>query len=228
MRKIALLAVVAFAAACGSSSDPAPTGSTITGTVGNTAFTSAAQLSMVLSGDACTIAVAPGVQLGVSLALLDVANVAGTCSDSQTCISNSVNLGLVIAKVHVPTTAFPSVTAPPITTGTYQFADVSNLGGLAGITPDASGNISIFTGGVEAIGASPTCPTTGGYGISSGTMTVSSVSGSTITGSVSVNLVDGLGAAAGSLSGTFTTATNCTPTPAPSACTLLSEIIPVP
>jgi hypothetical protein len=226
MRKIALLVVVALATACGSSSDPAPTGSTITGTVGNAAFTSAAQLALVLSGDACTIAVAPGVQLGVSLALIDVANVAGTCSDAPTCISNSTNLGLVIAKVHVPTAALPSVTAPPFTTGTYQFADLNNLAGLAGITPDASGNISIFTGGVEILGAAPACTTTGGYGISGGTLTVSSVTGSTITGSVSVNLVSSTGAASGTLSGTFTTATNCTPSPAPSACTVLSDLIP--
>ncbi len=194
--------------------------------MGNGAFTSAAQLAMVLSGDACEIAVAPGVQLGVSIALIDVANVAGTCSDAQSCISNSTNLALVIAKVHVPTAAFPSVTAPPFTTGTYQFADVNNLAGLAGITPDASGNISIFTGGVEILGAAPTCTTTGGYGISAGTMTVSSVTGSTITGQVSVTLVDSNGAAAGTLSGTFTTATNCTPSPAPSACTVLSDLIP--
>ncbi len=225
MRKIALLAVVAFAAACGSSSDPAPTGASITGTTGTTPFTSASQLSMVTSGDACEIPQAPGIQLGVSLALLNVADVAGTCSAVDTCLPNSRNLMLVIAKVHVPSVAFPSVTAPPFTTGTYQYAD---LGNLAGITPDASGNISIFTGGVESVGASPACPTTGGWGIASGTMTVSSVSGSTITGSVTVNLVDGLGAAAGTLSGTFTTATNCTPSPAPSACDLLIDIIPVP
>ena len=59
------------------------------------------------------------------------------------------------------------------------------------ITPDASGNISIFTGGVEALGAAPACSTTAGYGISSGTLTITTVSGSTITGSVSVNLVNG-------------------------------------
>lgn len=224
MRKIALLAVVAFAAACGSS-DPAPTGASITGTTGTTPFTSASQLAMLASGDACEIAQAPGIQLGVSIALVNVADVAGTCSAMDTCLSNSRNLQLVIAKVHVPTPAFPSVTAPPFTPGTYQYADLNNL---AAITPDTSGNISIFTGGVETVGAAPACTTTGGYGISSGTMTISTVSGSTITGSVSVNLVDGLGAAAGTLSGTFTTATNCTPSPAPSACTLLADIVPVP
>lgn len=224
MRKIALLAVIALATACGSS-DPAPTGASITGTTGTTPFTSASQLAMLASGDACEIAQAPGIQLGVSIALVNVADVAGTCSSIETCLSNSRNLMLVIAKVHVPTTAFPSVTAPPFTTGTYQYADLNNLGA---ITPDTSGNISIFTGGVESVGAAPTCSLTGGYGISSGTMTVSTVSGSTITGTVSVNLVDGLGAAAGTLSGTFTTATNCTPSPAPSACTLLSELVPVP
>ncbi len=224
MRKIALLALVALATACGSS-DPAPTTYSITGTVGNGAFTSASQLAVVASGNACTIPQAPGIELGVSLALVNVANVAGTCSDAQSCIGNSTNLQLVIAKVHVPTTAFPSVTAPPFTTGTYQFADLNNL---AGITPDTSGNISIFTGGVEIVGASPACNTTGGYGISSGTMTVSTVSGSTLTGTVSVTLVSLTGAPAGTLSGTFTTASNCTPSPAPSACDILIDLIPVP
>jgi hypothetical protein len=225
MRKIALLALVALATACGSSSDPAPTTYSITGTVGTGAFTSASQLALVLSGNACTIAQAPGVELGVSLAVANVADVAGTCAEiNQSCLANSRNLQLVIAKVHVPTTAFPSTSAPPFTPGAYQYADLNNL---AGITPDASGNISIFTGGVEALGAAPACSTTAGYGISSGTLTISTVSGSTLTGSLSVNLVNAsTGAAAGSLSGTFTTATNCTPSPAPSACDLLTSLIP--
>lgn len=225
MRKIALLAVVAFGAACGSSSDPAPAGASVTGTVGTTSFTSASQLALVLSGNACTIAQAPGIQLGVSLAAVNVADVAGTCSEIiQSCISNSRNLQLIIAKVHVPTTAFPSTNAPPFTVGSYQYADLNNL---AAISPDASGNISIFTGGVEALGAAPTCTTTAGYGVSSGTLTISTVSGSTLTGSLSVTLVNAsTGAPAGSLSGTFTTATNCTPSPAPSACDLLTSIIP--
>lgn len=226
MRKIALIAVAAFAAACGDSSSDNGGGTTgITGTVGTSSFTSASQLAVVASGDGCTLpTLAPGISLGVSLAAINVANVAGTCSDAQTCISNSTNLQLVIAKVHIPSTTFPSVTAPPFTTGTYEFFNLSNPSGTP--TVDANGNIAIFTGGVELVGASPTCPTTGGYGISSGTMTISSVSGATLTGTVSVNLVNGLGAAAGSLSGTFTTATNCTPSPAPSACDLLSGLIP--
>ena len=226
MRKIALLAVVALGAACGgSSSDPAPAGASITGTVGTAPFTSASQLALVLSGNACTIAQAPGIQLGVSLAAVNVADVAGTCSEiNQSCLANSRNLQLVIAKVHVPSTAFPSTTAPPFTPGAYQYADLNNLGA---ITPDASGNISIFTGGVEVLGAAPACSTTAGYGVSSGTLTISTVSGSTLTGTVSVTLVNAsTGAAAGSLSGTFTTATNCTPSPAPSACALLTSIIP--
>lgn len=224
MRKIALLAVVAFAAACGSSSDPAPTGSTITGTVGTTAFTSASQLALVASGNACTIPQAPGIALGVSLALLDVSDAAGTCTSA--CVPTSRSLGLVIAKVHVPTTQFPSTDAPPFTTGAYQFADLTNL---AGITPDASGNIAIFTGGLATLGAAPACDPLvgGGYFIGTGsTMTVSTVSGSTLTGTLNINLFSSsTGLAAGSLTGGFTTATNCTPSPAPSACDLLNGIL---
>lgn len=226
MRKIALIAVAALAAACGGSSNndtPTPTG--ISGTVGTTPFTSASQLAVVASGDGCTLpTLAPGIQLGVSLAAINVANLAGTCADSASCISNSTNLQLVIAKVHIPSVALPSVAAPPFTPGTYEFFNVSNPSGTPSV--DANGNIAIFTGGVEVVGAAPTCTTTNGYGISSGTMTISTVSGSTLTGTVSVNLVNGLGQAAGSLSGSFTTAGNCTPSPAPSACDLLSSLIP--
>ena len=227
MRKIALLAVVAFAAACGGSSDPAPTSPSITGTIGTAAFTSASQLALVASGNGCTLpTLAPGIAVGVSLAAVNVADLAGTCADSASCISNSRNLQLVIAKVHVPNVAFPDTNAPPFTPGTYQYFDIANPTGTP--TIDANGNLGIFIGGVEVVGAAPTCSTTGGYGISSGTLTISTVSGSTITGSVTVNLVDGLGAAAGTLSGTFTTATNCTPSPAPSACDLLNQYIPSP
>ena len=83
MRKIALLAVVAFAAACGSSSDPAPTGSSITGTIGTAAFTSASQLALVRPGDACTTARWPRASSSASRSpLVNVADVAGTCSRS--------------------------------------------------------------------------------------------------------------------------------------------------
>ena len=42
MRKIALLSLMVFAAACGSSSDPTPpAGASITGTIASAAFTSA-------------------------------------------------------------------------------------------------------------------------------------------------------------------------------------------
>ena len=143
MRKIALLAVVAFAAACGSSSDSAPAGASIAGTVGTAPFTSASQLALVASGNACTIAQAPGVQLGVSLALMNVADVAGTCSQiNSSCLPNSRNLQLIIAKVHVPTTTFPSTTAPPFTPGAYQYADLNNLAGASPPTRAATSRSS--------------------------------------------------------------------------------------
>ncbi|HQR30321.1 MAG TPA: hypothetical protein PLL32_07915 [Anaeromyxobacteraceae bacterium] len=227
MRKIAILSLALFAAACGSSSDPVPTAESITGTVGGAAFTSASQLAMTKASNACEIALAP-VPLGVSLALVNVSDVAGTCTQAdQGCLSNSRNLQLFIAKVHVPNATFPNSDAPPFTTGTYTYADVANFDPTTLLPDPVTGNISIFTGAVEAFSTAPVCDTTGYYLISSGTMTVTSVAGSTISGTVSVNLVvPGTTTAAGTLSGTFTTANICTDTSGMTACQMLNGILP--
>jgi hypothetical protein len=222
MRKLALLAVVAFAAACGSSSTSPPTDARISGQVNTRMYTSASQLAVVTSGDTCTITQAPGFTLGVSLATVQVSDLAYTCA-TPTCLTNARNLRLVIAKVHVQPagTANP---APPFTTGTYQFA---NLNALGGITPDAAGNIAIFTGDLTTLGAAPVCNplANGQYTVGpTSTLTVTSVSGSVLTGNVGVQLMSGSDLADG-LGGTFTTENNCTPSPAPSACVLLNEII---
>jgi hypothetical protein len=229
MRKIALLSLMVFAAACGSSSsDPTPTGPSITGTVGGAAYTSASQLAVTKASNACEISLAPGIPLGVSLALVNVADVAGTCAQvDQGCLSNSRNLQLLIAKVHVPNATSPSSDAPPFTTGNYTYADLANFDPTSLVPDPVTGNISIFTGAVEAVGATPACDTTALYQISSGTMTVSSVTGSTITGTISVNLVvAGTTTAAGTLSGTFSTANICTDSSGTTACQLLNGILP--
>ncbi len=222
MRKLALLAVVAFAAACGSSSSPTPSGNVISGTVGTTAFTSASQLAVVTSGDACSIPQALGVTLGVSLAGLNVSDAALTCT-STACPVGTRNLQLVIARVHVAPSGNLNP-APGFVAGTYQYADINNLGS---ITPDAGGNIAIFTGKVDTVDAACNSNIGGTYAVGPGsTMNVATVSGSVLTGTVSLNLISGsTGQAGGTLTGSFTTDTNCTPSPAPSACVILSEII---
>jgi hypothetical protein len=222
MRKLTLLAVVAFAAACGSSSTPSSTEARISGQVNTRIYNSASQLAVVTSGDTCAITQAPGFTLGVSLAVVQVSDLAYICT-TPTCLTNARNLRLVIAKVHVQPAGTASP-APPFTTGTYRFADLKALGG---ITPDAAGNIAIFTGDLTTLGAAPVCdPLANGqytFGPGSG-LTVTSVSGSVLTGNVGVQLMSGSDFADG-LIGTFTTENNCTPSPAPSACVLLSEII---
>ncbi len=219
----AVLAFAIAASGCGSSSST-PTPSSITGTISGAAYTSAAELSVVASGNACTLSsLAPGVPVGVSMAVIQVTDVAATCANAGSCLANARNLELVVARAKIANLTDPSTNAPGFGTGSYQYL---NLADMSSFIPemDANGRLSIFTGIVSAENA--TCSTQTPYGIASGTLTVTSVSGNTITGTVSVNLVNGLGQSAGSLSGTFSTTTNCTPSPAPSACDLLGSIIP--
>jgi hypothetical protein len=226
MRKLALLAVVAFAAACGSSSSPPPSGNVISGQVGSTSFTSVSQLSFVTSGDACTIPLATGFTLGTSLAMVNVADAAFTCATN--CTANSRDLGLIIARVRVAPVTNPATPnpAPGFVTGTYQFIDVSN----PVITPGPDGTLAIFTGGLQTFGAATaTCdPLVGGtYIIGPGsTLTISSISGTVLTGSVSLNMIStSTGQAGGTLTGTFATDTNCTDSTTPNACVLLNGIL---
>ncbi len=218
----AVLAFAIAASGCGSSSST-PTPSSITGTISGAAYTSAAELSVVASGNACTISSLAPVPVGVSMAVIEVTDVTATCTSLGSCLANSRNLTLVVARAKVGNLTDPSTNAPGFATGSYQYL---NLADMSSFIPemDANGRLSIFTGVVSAENA--TCSTQTPYGIASGTLTVTSVSGNTITGTVSVNLVNGLGQSAGSLSGTFSTTTNCTPSPAPSACDLLGSIIP--
>jgi hypothetical protein len=222
MRKIALLAVVALAAACGGSSttDPAPTVSVITGTVGGSAFTSVSQLALFGSGNNCTSAVASGFKLGVSMVSGGVSDVAYTCSDVLGCVDHptSRQIGIIIARAnYLPSTSPTSATAPGIVPGSYTFLDLSNLDPTV-LVPDATGNLNIFA--ATANGLNATCTDTP-YLVSGGTLTVTSVTSTTIKGDVTMTISPATGG--GTLSGTFE-ASNCLPTPF-DACTALNGIL---
>ena len=194
MRKIALLAVVAFAAACGSSSDSGGS-SGITGTVNGTPFSSASEVALFGSANTCEIALAPGVPLGLTMAVGASSDVAWTCNEALTCVEhkNSRMLSLIIARANLVTG-----TAPGLAAGTYTFIDLANIGtSPPNLTPDAQGNIAIFTADVSGLNA--TCSSTG-YSVSTGTLTLSAAGANSLTGTVNITLAGG----AGTLSGTFT------------------------
>jgi hypothetical protein len=216
MRKIALLAVVAFATACGSSSDNGTSG--ITGTVGGSSFASVTDIGLFGTANACNVALAPGIPLGVSLALGNVSNVATTCNAALTCAfnKNSIALDLIIARANITTG-----TAPGLAVGSYTFINPATVGtSPPTFTPDANGNVSIFAAAATKLDA--TCSDTS-YLATSGTLSLTAVSSSSISGTVNVNLSTTTGAAAGSLSGSFTIPT-CSSTPI-DACDALNGIL---
>lgn len=220
MRKIALLALVAFAAACGSSSDPAPTAAVITGTIAGAPFTSVSQLGLFGSATNCTSPVATGFKLGVSMAVTGVSDVAYSCTDVLTCVEhpNSKQIGIIIARAnYLPTSAPASATPPPLVAGSYAFLDISNLNPDS-LKPDASGNLNIFA--VDARGLGTTCSDTP-YLVSTGTLTVTDVGSTSIKGTVSLTFSAATGG--GSLSGTFE-ASNCLTSPL-DACAALNGIL---
>ncbi len=217
-----VLAFAIAAAGCGSSSSSSSSG--ITGTISGVAYTSAAELSLVASGNACTISTLSPVPVGVTLAEIVVTDVAATCSSTGGCLSNARLLNLVVARAKIAMPTNPSTDAPGFATGNYGYLNLADMSSFdPSLWMDTAGHLAIFTG--QVVGLDATCGSPTQYLISSGTLSVTSVSGNTISGTVSVTLKTTLGASAGSLSGTFTTSTNCTPSPAPSACDLLNGIV---
>ena len=195
MRKIALLAVVAFAASCGSSSDPAPAGASITGTVGTAPFTSASQLALVASGNACRSRWPPAFSSACRSPSANVADVAGTCSQIDlNCLSNSRNLQIIIAKVHVPNADVPEPHGSRLHDRCLPVRQPRQPDPAA-LAPDPSP----ATSRSSPAASWPTAPrrparTTAGYGIASGTLNIAAVSGSTLTGTINVTLVNEPGA----------------------------------
>jgi hypothetical protein len=200
MRKIALLSVVALFVACGGTTSSGGSGA-ITGTIGGTAFTAVTDLALFGSGNNCNLALAPGVPLGLSMAVAASTDAATTCAEVLTCVEhkNTRNIGLIIAKAN-----YTTGNAPALAVGSYTFLDIAAImGGTAPVlVPDSSGNISIFAATVSGLNA--TCGDVP-YQVTSGTLSVTAASATSITGTVSLTL----GSGAGSVSGTFTSTGGC-------------------
>jgi hypothetical protein len=202
MRKIALLAVVAFAAACGSSSDPAPAEPSITGTVNGSSFTSKDQTALFGTANGCALGLAGNLPVGLNLVVVNVSDLAGTCAAATQCAfkANSAILSIMIARADLINSA-----APAIATGSYTFLDIARLLNDPTYVPPVTGtDLKVFAATVNDLGAAPTCSPTPVV-VTGGTLSVTSSSSSGINGSVNVTLSGG-----GSLSGTIAAST-CVP-----------------
>jgi hypothetical protein len=214
MRKIALLSVVALFVACGGTTSSGGSGA-ITGTIGGTAFTAVTDLALFGAGNRCDIALAPGIPLGLSMAVVASTDAVTTCNEALTCVEhkNTRNIGLIIAKAN-----YTTGNAPALAVGSYTFLDIAAiLGGAApSLVPDASGNISIFAANVAGLNA--TCGEVP-YQVTAGTLSITAVTATSITGTVSLTLGNG----AGSVSGKFTSTGGCG-VPSFNACEALNGV----
>ncbi|MGA8893252.1 MAG: hypothetical protein WB493_16955 [Anaeromyxobacteraceae bacterium] len=203
MRKIALIAVAAFAAACGGSTnnDPPPA-SGITGTVNGSSFQSVDQTALFGTANACSLGLAGGLAVGLNLAVVNVSDVTGTCAAATTCAfkSNSATLTVLIARADLANT-----TAPAIATGSYTFLDIARLlNDPTYIPPIPPGtDLKIFAATVTDLAATTCSPTP--IVVTGGSLNVASSSTAGINGTVNVTLAGG-----GTLSGTIA-ATTCVP-----------------
>ena len=214
MRKVALLSLVAVLAACGGSSSSGS--SALSGTIGGTPFTASTELALFGTGNACNISLAAGIPLGVSMAVTGLTSATTTCTEALTCVThkNSQVVSLIIAKANLTTG-----TAPGLAVGTYQFIDLATLAtNPPTFAPDSNGNIAIFIADVTGLNATCLPTPTAGYTVTSGSLNVTAVTATSVTGTVSLTLGNGQG----SVSGTFT-ASGCG-VPAFDACAALNGI----
>jgi hypothetical protein len=215
MRKIAALAVVAALAACGGSdSPPAPT--TVTGNVGGTPFTQRDQAALFGQASSCSLAIAQGTPVSVSIAVADLADYAGVCTAATTCANhaNSTSITLIIARASVLQPSTPPGFTP---NQNYTFIDLAALGGGTPPTLPTTDPLPIFTAIVMKLGAQ--CQPTP-VQVTGGTLKVTGSSGtSSIAGTVTLNLATGE-----TLTGGFS-ASSCAGVPVFDACTALNGIL---
>jgi hypothetical protein len=189
MRKLLAL-MASLLAACGSSSSSGPSYA-----VKDSAVSFDATSGCVLTATTT---------VGVSLAIVDVTDYTAptACASLQgnTVPANGAAAGIIIARADFTTAGGP---APGLVAETYPFFDLATLAPPASKIPpfDSGGKAAFFTGALVKCGA------TGGPAeaqIVGGSVTVTSVSGTQIAGSVNAALAGG-----GSLTGSFT-ASLCT------------------
>jgi hypothetical protein len=179
-RSIALCGAVLVFAGCGGS-DPGGSGAgTASGTVGGTSLTVAEATSITYSGPVCT----SGGEQSASLLIL-LTSFSGLCSAGQSgsAVPNGSMLILSIGNNG-------DSAQPAIGPGTYTVQ----------LTSDP-----LMIGLFETVAAG--CPSSQSL-TGSGTVTLTSVTSSGVSGSYNLSFLDGTGTPNGSLSGSFTTS-NC-------------------
>lgn len=187
MRKLVL--VSAFVVACGGSSSS--NGGALSGTVGGRAFapvevraiTAASALDapcQVPLGGTGTVPVA------IRGLAIDIASYADACGDyaSGACLlhANAQNVTVLFAKVSTDLTHQPAFAS-----GSYTIYDSPTT-----VIPDGTGTgLTVTYARATATGASPGCVPTSSDAVTGGTLRLDTVTGSTITGHVSVTFKDG-------------------------------------
>jgi hypothetical protein len=217
--------VLAFAlavAGCGSSSSDGGGGSAtnnITGTISGSTFTQADIAAFMATGDSCSLSLVPSIPLGVSMAVTEVTNVAGVCAAATSCAlkKSSTGIYVIIARAH-PGIPGGTAAAPGLAAGTYNFIDLTNPSSVGtSLVPDSTGNYNIFAAAVLSLNG--TC-TPSPLVVSTGTLSVTAASATSVSGTVNLTLAGG----AGTVSGNFTTST-CAGVPTQDACALLNSIL---
>ncbi|MFL5261500.1 MAG: hypothetical protein ACJ79L_03715 [Anaeromyxobacteraceae bacterium] len=176
-----LLAALALAsaAACGGGSNGGTAGGAPSGTLFGTAFTAADSASAVAGPTSCTFPQFGGVSASVAALVIGFGDQAGLCASvQQPCAlkPNGRTVTLVVARAGLQAQGPIGPATYPITTGTP--------------TPDASGVVTFATAAATRLDAScgeaPGAPAPTG-----GTVTVTSVSGTSVRGTVDVTFSDG-------------------------------------
>lgn len=215
MRRLLLVSV--FVLACGGSSDDG--GGGVSGTVGGRSF-AVREVRAIPAGTGstpCTVPVLGAV--GVKAFALDFASYADACGDYATSQcrlhQNAQNVTLILAKIN------PAGTEPALGPGTYTV-----YGSATTAVPDGTGLLNVAF--AQALATDATCIGAPSDSVSGGTLRLDQVSGTAISGNVSLTFQDG-----SSLRGDFSAPVCAGPSPdicqlasAQALCTLPPACVP--
>lgn len=204
MRRHLVVTIAAILAACGSSSSSSPTYSVKDSAV---AFDTT---------NGCSLP--PSTTIGASVAVLNLTDYTSpTACASMT--GDTVPAGGAAGAIVVVRADFttPGGPAPGLIAESYPFYDIATA--ASGKLPpfDSLGKAAFFTGGLVKCGASGTDGGSSEMAVTGGTVTITSVSASQISGSVSASLAGG-----GTLGGSFT-ANVCATAPTVDVCAAIQN-----
>ncbi|WP_242335184.1 MULTISPECIES: hypothetical protein [Anaeromyxobacter] len=182
MRRLFL--VSAFLLACGGSSSDGGGGGGLSGTVGGRSFTPR-EVRAIPAGTGTTPCTVPVLgQVGVRALALDFASYADACGDYATSQcrlhAGAQNVTLLFAKLD------PSGAEPTLAAGTYTV-----YGSATTAVPDGTGRLTVTFAESLATGAAPTCAGTPSPSVQGGTLRLDQITGSAVTGHVSLTFEDG-------------------------------------